>query len=535
MSSANCPFSIFPKKEDLDSIRRKDRYITINIPLNPSDPNSQKITHEYHKLNSTEVEDILEFFSVFDDVVKTLALSEGSQRFRLIPAMMAHDPQKKWFDIVANHGTNQTQVELENCIERFLLLFMEEDISLDIKEWMSEVKKPRSMSVQDFVQRLTHLNNLIEYTPISDPISNPNVQTPKFTDTELARIVCNACPAGWKKAQVQANLRHWSLTAQTRYYTRLKSVEPSDLVPHCNRNDSKGSNPRKNQNSQGNNKAKSEANPKTAQTQKYFEVHGMCNYTISQCEVVQKQRNEYREQSRNKDNKNNNNPRYNTRSTTKKQSWGENNNLTINSRSEENSVGNSEINHIKEIFCVQEELQNNNKESDDISTEIRVQGSKKNVDHILLGLLDTGATGIFVKRMALKNIDHHLKEVNIQVKGRYAHSHLKQVAFFNIQLPDFCHSRSISIKAYVEEESIGRHDIVLGTRFILQLGLVFDFKRCAVYWDELSIPMRNKGSITPEELTTVNDTNLEAPILVQKAVQRLEKMIIMPIIINQWY
>jgi hypothetical protein len=37
---------------------------------------------------------------------------------------------------------NQSQVELENCIERFLLLFMEEDISLDIKDWMSEIKKP---------------------------------------------------------------------------------------------------------------------------------------------------------------------------------------------------------------------------------------------------------------------------------------------------------------------------------------------------------------------------------------------------------
>jgi hypothetical protein len=86
MSSANCPFSIFPKTD---------------IPLNPSNPNSQKITHKYHKLNSTEVEDILELFSVFGNVVKTLALPEGSQRFCLIPAMMAHDPQKKWFDIVA--------------------------------------------------------------------------------------------------------------------------------------------------------------------------------------------------------------------------------------------------------------------------------------------------------------------------------------------------------------------------------------------------------------------------------------------------
>jgi hypothetical protein len=75
-------------------IRQKDRYVSIDIPLDPSDPNSQKITHEYPKLNSTEIEDVLEFFSTFDDVVKTLVLPEGKQRFCLIPAMMGHEAQK---------------------------------------------------------------------------------------------------------------------------------------------------------------------------------------------------------------------------------------------------------------------------------------------------------------------------------------------------------------------------------------------------------------------------------------------------------
>jgi hypothetical protein len=37
----------------------------------------------------------------------------------------------------------------------------------------------------------------------------------RFVDAELARIVGNACPAGSKKAQGQANLRHLSLFAQT--------------------------------------------------------------------------------------------------------------------------------------------------------------------------------------------------------------------------------------------------------------------------------------------------------------------------------
>ena len=143
MSSANCPFSIFPKKEDPNLIRQKDRYVTIDIPLDPSDPNSQKITHKYPKLNSTEIEDVLKFLSTFDNVVKTLALPEGTQRFRLILAMMGHDAQKKWFDIVANYGTNQSQEALEQCAEQFLLLFMEEDVSVDIKEWMSEAGPPK--------------------------------------------------------------------------------------------------------------------------------------------------------------------------------------------------------------------------------------------------------------------------------------------------------------------------------------------------------------------------------------------------------
>jgi hypothetical protein len=56
MSSANCPLSILSKKEDPDAMRQKDRYVSINIPLDPSNPTSQKITHEYNKLNSTEVD-----------------------------------------------------------------------------------------------------------------------------------------------------------------------------------------------------------------------------------------------------------------------------------------------------------------------------------------------------------------------------------------------------------------------------------------------------------------------------------------------
>jgi hypothetical protein len=79
-------------------------------------------------------------------------------------------------DIVSTYGIHQSQQELENCIKGFFFRLMEVDSSQDIKEWMSKVKKPQNMTVQDFVDRLSHLDDLIDYMPIPNPISDPGVQ-----------------------------------------------------------------------------------------------------------------------------------------------------------------------------------------------------------------------------------------------------------------------------------------------------------------------------------------------------------------------
>jgi hypothetical protein len=82
---------------------------------------------------STKIEDILEFFCNSSGRHTTRLSHSGNDETRRT---------KKWFDIVANHGTNQSQELLEQCVEQFLLLFMEKNVSVDIKEWMSKVKNP---------------------------------------------------------------------------------------------------------------------------------------------------------------------------------------------------------------------------------------------------------------------------------------------------------------------------------------------------------------------------------------------------------
>jgi hypothetical protein len=51
------------------------------------------------------------------------------------------------------------------------------------------------------------------------------------------------------------------------------------------------------------------------------------------------------------------------------------------------------------------------------------------------------------------------------------------MATFKVQRPNFCNSKTIELRAYVDDAPVGIHDIILGTRVCQQLELIFDFKQ----------------------------------------------------------
>jgi hypothetical protein len=87
-----------------------------------------------------------------------------------------------------------------------------------------------------------------------------------------------------------------------------------------------------------------------------IKLHGKCNHTTSQCKVIQKQREEYKNCPNDKNSKNpkNEQNRYNTHSNSKK-NCEENNTLSLKNQSDEVSSTGSEVNHIEEIFQVQDD------------------------------------------------------------------------------------------------------------------------------------------------------------------------------------
>jgi hypothetical protein len=204
---------------------------------------------------------------------------------------------------------------------------MEEEISLDIKEWMSEVKKPRNLTVQDFMRCL---NDLIEYTSIPTIRERKlkNLQMPNWHVSFGTRVLL----AGRRVSQVYENLRHLGLAAPTRYYTGLGNIEPNENAFHRKKiQETKTLRQRKGENSDHKIKSDKTLN----RNQKYCEIHGKCNHSSSQCDAIQKQREEYKSTSNNKnqEKKNLDCLKHNTRShTSKKQE--QNNSLTTNQKND---------------------------------------------------------------------------------------------------------------------------------------------------------------------------------------------------------
>ena len=298
MSAANTPFEIMPSEDDPNR-KTKDQYVSFDIPLDPSKPDGLKASTKFKILDLCKIEDILYFLSRLDDLIIALNVPEGISRFRLVPTLFGHDHKKTWSKVVnrfAPQDKDCSQKNFEKCIEAFLLTKMDSDISLDLKEWLHATKKPRSMSVADFVERLCHLNNLIEYCPAPDP-NQPNQQTPVLTDPELVIILKNACLKSWSVTQVEANLKTMLLQQQEAYFTGLRKVEPkkteNDSIPSTrnrrrkNDNSNDGSNP-------------SPPNQNANSDRKYCLIHGWCLHSTEECKVIQDQRTQYNS-SRNSD------------------------------------------------------------------------------------------------------------------------------------------------------------------------------------------------------------------------------------------
>jgi hypothetical protein len=169
------------------------------------------------------------------------------------------------------------------------------------------MKKPHDMTVQAFVARLRHLNDLIEHMLLPLEGGEEDDRVPKFSDSELSTILQKSCPRSWCDAQVSANLKYMSLTAQANYFSSLK--KPEDNKPkrngkgnnnnnnrHGNKHNNNNCN-RYSHNNSNNNRNNSNNNPNG---KKYCSIHGHCSHSTKECDLVKKEKEAYEERQKDK-------------------------------------------------------------------------------------------------------------------------------------------------------------------------------------------------------------------------------------------
>ena len=528
MSAENCPLKLIRENHNFE--REKHHYLELDMPLDPNNPNGLKVSNKFKKLIHTDAESVLEFIIEYDGIVEDLNIPEGVARFRLFEALIHSNAAKSAWSNIRGLHTDTNQPTLELCIDLWTLKFMTRDISLDTKEYLRIVKKPRQWTVAKLNDRLQTLNNLITWMPA--PVNGGDF-TPRFSDDELKVILQNCCPRAWKKTMVRAAYRPTNLTEQTQYFEGLRSLEEDNHQEHgrSRRNRSNTGRNDRNNNKNDNNKGRRSSgrgnNNKNDNSKDHQDaicpIHG--GHTIKECTLIRNERQRYQERKgnnrtnnnrvRGNGNDNRRNYGYNTRNSTHRNE--DNNNISeMNGNDTEDEA--SEMNNIyEEMNTVQRK--DIKKLSNPTLSEVSVElaSSKK----MVLGLLDSGATGVHVKRSVLSLTKCTLASANIHVTGRYGKSYVSETATFNIKLPDFCRSRSITVTANIDDNAVGRHDIIFGVRFLTELGLVFDFKRHQITWDELVVPMKPIQSIPiPINSITQDKHDDDAPSIVKKAIHR---------------
>eukprot|EP00957_Ditylum_brightwellii_P139519 10633238-Ditylum_brightwellii.AAC.1 len=96
---------------------------------------------------------------------------------------------------------------------------------------------------------------------------------------------------------------------------------------------------------------------------------------------------------------------------------------------------------------------------------------------------------------------------------------------FNIKLPELCPSKRVSISAYVEDNTKGWHDIILGIKYCSLLGLSFDFKNNILTWDDMSMKMQQHGKLNAATIAAIHPGNEYLPFFVKTKLKHQDKSI----------
>ena len=538
-----CPFELIPQSED--DIEQERKTTSFKQPIDPADPNGIKLTHHATICDSSNIEDILKHELQFTQLQQTMNLDTIIKRKAVYEATLSPSLQTAWRQACTLPPVNanfnaMNLIQFANAREQFVIRASDctRTLAEDTRFWLLyDLKKPRSMNVHDFQKRINQICEYFLHMPRPRDTMPVTPRLPSPDESDKIAILHNSCPRSWRDEQARTNQLDLDLQQLLTYYATLKSIEKNDDEKRPQRNGKSRNGFRRRSNNKGRPKKKNDEHDPPCP------IHNG-THRMSQCRVIRAEREKFqdkKERDQNEDtNKGNRNRNNSARRPYDKKKHYDKKKVRFNSeQNNELSPNNADVSYdsdddesVEHMTTLQEEMNtiNDSNEKDlmnqeqvNFSTETKVKAFGSNKAKMLNCLLDSGASGTHIKRRALRNVNYTSTRVNVNVNGRYATSKISEMVEFEGQLTDFCESRTVKIRAYVDENAVGDHDLILGSRFCNELGMILDYKNKKIIWDDLAIPMLNKSK--PIALTAISDENEDQnlPSFMKKATHRLSK------------
>ena len=80
----------------------------------------------------------------------------------------------------------------------------------------------------------------------------------------------------------------------------------------------------------------------------------------------------------------------------------------------------------------------------------------------------------------------------------------KRKARVEFKLPEFSQNKTITYMAHIDkttDTAMSQYDMIIRTNLMVELKLKIDYTTCKIHWDDVTIPMKQRGTVSDLEMT----------------------------------
>ena len=262
-----------PEKKSLT----KGEYHTYKLRSTPSDNTSPTYELSVPYFSTGTPEEWLKFLDNIKKVYTGQNITTGPNRYSLCRRLLDGEALTV-FEAEASQHTTETAASCEECLRAVTKAVLPARAVIMQRRYLRRVvRKPREMKTREWLARIHEINNRI-------PDMEPN-QT-KLTDEEMKEIAEYGIPRSFSNEMIRQQFNPINETIQDfiLFCERLEMLEATN-------NDDDEQKERKNKSKGDKNKNKrrrEDGRTDGRSAEKYCAIHGRCNHTTDECDVVKR-------------------------------------------------------------------------------------------------------------------------------------------------------------------------------------------------------------------------------------------------------